>query len=243
MRTNHAKRLRRSDTPRHRWGRPGALAASGILAVQLLGLALGTSDAQAAESGRAGPTTRARTLEPGSPADESGLLGSTRPSLDGAVGELGTVIQQHLGTGELPLPGQHADGPDAFAIAARLLSAIPSQDRTEDRASRSGPAEGRPGKPAARTSSPNTPADPAPDPATPLPSRRHVDNLTTTTPDRLPPPSTPTPEGDAPLALTAADPADPDDGDSTAAVLLPIAAGLLLTAAATYKHRGLPGGH
>ncbi|MFB7943993.1 hypothetical protein ACFC6L_03645, partial [Kitasatospora phosalacinea] len=42
------------------------------------------------------------------------------------------------------------------------------------------------------------------------------------------------------LALTAA-PARPPNEDAFA-VLIPIAAGLLLTAAAMYKHRGLPGG-
>ncbi|MFJ5926406.1 hypothetical protein ACIQF6_27765 [Kitasatospora sp. NPDC092948] len=237
MRTNHAKRLRRSDTPRRRWGRPGALAAGGVLAVQLLGLALGAADAHATGAGAA--TAHPRILGPGSPADETALLGGTGPALTGAVGELGAVLEQHLRNGELPLPGQHADGPDAFAIATRLLSGVPQQSRTEDRASRSGPTEGRP---AARVPAPAAPADPAQDQATPLPSRRHVDNLTTS-PDRLPPPPAPTPGNDAPLAPLAATPADPDDGDSTAAVLLPIAAGLLLTAAATYKHRGLPGGH
>ncbi|WP_143200362.1 hypothetical protein [Kitasatospora sp. CB01950] len=225
MRTNHAKRPRRSDTPRHRWGRHRALAASGMLAVQLLGLAIGTADAHATGLD---PTTRALVA----PVDGNDLL-------DGAIGELGTVLQQHLGSGELPLPGQHSGGPDAFAIAARLLSAVPGQDRPDDagRASRSNPAEGRPGDRVAPIPAPD---EPAPDPATPLPSRRHVDNLTTTPERPAPPPAAP--DHGAPLALTAAAPATPDD-DSTAAVLLPIAAGLLLTAAAAYKHRGLPGGH
>ncbi|MFD8481003.1 hypothetical protein [Kitasatospora sp. NPDC059673] len=239
MRTNHAKRPRRSDTLRHRWGRPRALAASGMLAAQLLGLALDTSEAHATGTGRAGPATRALTPGPAAPAAEHGLLGGTAPTLDGAVGELGAVLHQHLGTGELPLPGQHSDGPDAFAIATRLLSTVPPQARPEDdRASRDRP--GRPGESAAKAPAPHTPDDPAAE-ATPLPTRRHVDNLTTATPDRLPPPPA-TPQDDAALSLTAS-PADPDDSDSTTAVLLPIAAGLLLTAAATYKHRGLPGGH
>lgn len=200
-----------------------------MLAAQLLGLALGTADAEATG---AGPTTR-RTLEPAAPAGVGGLL-----TLDGAVGEIGSVLRQHLGTAELPLPGQHSAGPDAFAIAARLLSAAPQQSRPEDadRASRSHPAEGHPGEPAPRAPAARSPEDPAP-----LPSRRHVDNLTAPTPVRLPPPPA-APGNGAPVTLTAS-PAAPDDGDSTAAVLLPIAAGLLLTAAATYKHRGLPGGH
>ncbi|MFF0393066.1 hypothetical protein ACFYS8_30845 [Kitasatospora sp. NPDC004615] len=232
MRTNHAKRPRRSDTPRHRWGRPrAAVAAGGVLAAQILGLILGATDAHATGSGRTGPATRALTPGPAVPAAERGLLGGPTPTLDGAVGDLGAVLQ-----GELPLPGQHSKGPDAFAIAARLLSTVPSQARPEDdRASRERPVE-----PAAKAPAPRTPDDPAAE-ATPLPTRRHVDNLTTTR-DRLPPPPDPTPEHDAALSLTAS-PADPDDNGSTAAVLLPIAAGLLLTAAATYKHRGLPRGH
>ncbi|MGW4805056.1 hypothetical protein ACWEO5_13110, partial [Kitasatospora sp. NPDC004272] len=56
------------------------------------------------------------------------------------------------------------------------------------------------------------------------------------------PAATPRPAPGVPdqLALTAA-PARPP-GEKAVAVLLPIAAGLLLTAAAMYKHRGLPGG-
>ncbi|MFG2693694.1 hypothetical protein [Kitasatospora sp. NPDC048407] len=218
------KRPRRSDTPRQRWGRPRALAAGGVLAAQILGLALNATDARATGTG---PATRTLTPGPAVPAAaERGLA----PTLNGAVGELDAVLQR-----ELPLPGQ-ANGPDAFAIAARLLSTVPSQARPEDdRASRERPVE-----PAAKAPAPRTPDDPAAE-ATPLPTRRHVDNLTTTR-DRLPPPPDPTPEHDAALSLTAS-PADPDDNGSTAAVLLPIAAGLLLTAAATYKHRGLPRGH
>ncbi|MFI9786117.1 hypothetical protein ACIHEI_21860 [Kitasatospora sp. NPDC051984] len=195
-----------------------------MLAAQILGLALNATDARATGTG---PATR--TLNPG-PAVPAAAERGLAPTLDGAVGELDAVLQR-----ELPLPGQ-ANGPDAFAIAARLLSTVPAQARPEDdRASRERPVE-----PAAKAPAPRTPDDPAAE-ATPLPTRRHVDNLTTTR-DRLPPPPDPTPEHDAALSLTAS-PADPDDNDSTAAVLLPIAAGLLLTAAATYKHRGLPRGH
>ncbi|MFD7729809.1 hypothetical protein ACFV6F_05420, partial [Kitasatospora phosalacinea] len=65
-------------------------------------------------------------------------------------------------------------------------------------------------------------------------------------PAPAPPPGTARPRPAAPrpdpdrLALTAA-PARPPNEDAFA-VLIPIAAGLLLTAAAMYKHRGLPGG-
>ncbi|MFE1319827.1 hypothetical protein ACFW58_19600, partial [Kitasatospora phosalacinea] len=61
-----------------------------------------------------------------------------------------------------------------------------------------------------------------------------------TPPHPTPPhPAAPRPAPDR-LALTAA-PVRPPNEDALA-VLLPIAAGLLLTAAAMYKHRGLPGG-
>ncbi|MFK0194827.1 hypothetical protein [Kitasatospora sp. NPDC090308] len=203
--------------------------------------------------GTAGAAGAAGAVDALDPAGTAGGAGGALPL--GAVGDrpvqgLGATLGHHLGTGELPLPGHHAD---AFSLAAGLLSGVPPQLRPENgpRASRSGPANGRdpdgstapgapaPTVPAQRTSAdtpatttaeapaaaaPAEPRTPAPRPAPPLgtPAPRP----SPTTPDRV--------------ALTAA-PTRPA-GEGTVAVLLPIAAGLLLTAAAMYKHRGLPGG-
>ncbi|RKE19164.1 hypothetical protein [Streptomyces sp. TLI_171] len=224
-----------------------------MLAAQVLGLGLGTADARAADTGRSDPA--ARTLGRTIHADDGGLLGATGPVLDtvstagtGAVTDLGTVLDQHLDTGELPLPGHRADRPDAFSLAAGLLSTVPPQARPADadRASRSGPADGRPGETEILVPARRGPADPvllspaasaAPPPLAGGPRPAPV-----LVPAPVPPaPSPPSPAPDH-LALAAA-PGRPTDQEGAIAVLIPIAAGVLLTAAAAYKHRGLPGGH
>ncbi|MFJ5234599.1 hypothetical protein ACIQBJ_32455 [Kitasatospora sp. NPDC088391] len=260
MRTNYPQRPRRSDTSRGRWGRPGALAAGGMIAAQVWGLGLGATGARAADR-PADPA--ARTLGGTVRAEEGEVLAPVLDGTAGAVGGiapapvagLGGATHLHLAPGtpgrlpELPLPGHRADGPDAFALASRLLSAVPPQSRTEEsgRASRSGPANGRPGEtetavPAQRTPAAATPAPPAP-PADPAPAPPGTPRPAA---GGTPPPPSPTaPATPAPtrLALAAAAPTHPTDTEDAVAVLLPIAAGLLLTAAAMYKHRGLPGGH
>ncbi|MFF2820415.1 hypothetical protein ACFVT9_33415 [Kitasatospora cineracea] len=244
-----------------------------MLAAQVLGLGLGAADARAADTGHP-PHHPGRALgtvvRPGSgdgdlldgaadaldPVDPVGSAGSAGSAVTGSrpVEDLGSLLDHHLGTGELPLPGHHADRPDAFSLANGLLSAVPPQPRAEDaaRASRSGPAAGRepdenpvPAVPAQRT-----PADRGPA-ASPAPAAAPAAAATATTgrtpaPRPAPAPGAPSPAPrpapSAPdrLALTAT-PTRPA-GESAVAVLLPIAAGLLLTAAAMYKHRGLPGG-
>ncbi|WP_041293889.1 MULTISPECIES: hypothetical protein [Kitasatospora] len=168
--------------------------------------------------------------------------------------QLDQHLQQQLGAGELPLPGHHADRPDAFSLAAGLLSAVPPQPRAEDgaRASRSGPEGGRdtggtrPNSPAESPRAPEatvpvqraaaTPLPAAAPAATPAGSSRPA--APRPAPADAPPPTAAAPDR---LTLTAA-PTRPA-GEGAVAVLIPIAAGLLLTAAAMYKHRGLPGGH
>ncbi|MFJ1755338.1 hypothetical protein [Kitasatospora sp. NPDC088134] len=227
-----------------------------MLAAQVWGLGLGATGARAAD----GPVEAGRRGGGTVRAEERGLLDRAAPGPDGTAEAAGTPVpggapHPRLAPDELPelpLPGHRADGPDAFALAARLLAGIPAQPRAEEagRASRSGPANGRPGEteplvPAQRAPAAATPAPPAPPPAsapptTPTGSPRPA-------PTTAPPPATPTrpaPAAPTRLALTtAAAPTHPSDTEDAVAVLLPIAAGLLLTATAMYKHRGLPGGH
>ncbi|GLW71802.1 hypothetical protein Kpho02_41010 [Kitasatospora phosalacinea] len=193
-------------------------------------------------------------LDPADPADPVGGAAATgtRP-----VQNLGATLGHHLGTGELPLPGHHADRPDAFSLAAGLLSAVPAQPRPGDppRASRSDSGDGRePGAPApvatvpaqrAPVASPAAaPADAPPaDTVLPSPAPAPVRAGSSLPPipfgSPRPRPAVPRPAPDR-LTLTGAPTRSP--GEDAFAVLVPIAAGLLLTAAAMYKHRGLPGG-
>ncbi|MFJ5884823.1 hypothetical protein [Kitasatospora cineracea] len=249
-----------------------------MLAAQVLGLGLGAADARAADTGHPphhpgralGTVVRpgsgdgdlldgaADALDPAEPGGTVGSAGSAGPAVTGSrpVEDLGSLLGHHLGTGELPLPGHHADRPDAFSLANGLLSAVPPQPRAEDaaRASRSGPAAGREpdGDPAPAVPAQRTPADrgpaasPAAAPATTTATAATATTGRTPAPRPAPAPGTPVraprPAPGTPdhLALTAA-PTRPA-GENAVAVLLPIAAGLLLTAAAMYKHRGLPGG-
>ncbi|MFE1353054.1 hypothetical protein ACFW6T_13810 [Kitasatospora phosalacinea] len=219
----------------------------------------GLLDGAADGTAPAVPATPADGL---APADPVGTVDDAAATATGArpvqnLGQtLGHHLGHHLGTGELPLPGHQADRPDAFSLAAGLLSAVPAQPRPSDppRASRSGPGDGRePGAPAApgpsgapaavpaqRTRADAAPAD-APPVGTAVPSPAPVRVPAPAHPlgSARPHPAAPRPAPDR-LALTAA-PVRPPNEDALA-VLLPIAAGLLLTAAAMYKHRGLPGG-
>ncbi|WP_344558078.1 hypothetical protein, partial [Kitasatospora saccharophila] len=140
-----------------------------MLAAQVLGLGLGATAARAADTGHPpqhpdralGTVVRASTGGDGpldgpadGPADGAlhGIRGTdgldpadvvdggddgTRPAQD-----LGDALGHHLAGGELPLPGHQADRPDAFALAAGLLAAVPARPRPADppRASRSDPA-------------------------------------------------------------------------------------------------------
>lgn len=236
-----------------------------MLAAQVLGLGLGAADAHAVDAGR-GPGA-GRSLGTVVHEDEAELLDGAGPvaepvsgpvngAVNGPIDDLGKVLHQHLGTAELPLPGQHADRPDAFSLAARLLPAVPQQPRPgeDSRASRSGPANGRPGEPEVLVPVQRGPVDePAPAPARPTavsaPARpAAVRGTPLAAPDPATPAPPPSPAASAPasdgrLALAAASPARSGRTEGALAVLIPIAAGLLLTAAAMYKHRGLPGGH
>ncbi|MGA5823837.1 hypothetical protein ACPC54_39040 [Kitasatospora sp. NPDC094028] len=175
----------------------------------------------------------------------------------GAAGQTGDGLRERIRAGGLPLPGERAALPDAFAIASGLLGGIPAQPRpAEPRAARDGepaglptvpqqraaarPAEAQlpPGATAARPARDTTATDGSGAPAAPVGGADLARSATT---------PTGTPFGAAtPEELALADTATVTavDGSATAtAVLAPIAAGLLLTGAAMCKHRGLPRGH
>ncbi|MFC9326385.1 hypothetical protein [Kitasatospora sp. NPDC057015] len=167
------------------------------------------------------------------------------------------VLQERIRAGGLPLPGQGSSVPDAFAIAAVLLPAGPAEPHeSEPHASRDSPDEAtvetaaEPGVPA---DVPATRPGPAVLAAQPLP----VADLR---PGGLPPggspsadrrpavaatagPTRPEPPDGSGLTISAGSPVAEGTAGTGAAVLVPITAGLLLTAAAMCKHRGLPKGH
>ncbi|MFJ2808521.1 hypothetical protein [Kitasatospora sp. NPDC087271] len=182
--------------------------------------------------------------------------------IDGATDTVGSVFQDRIRAGGLPLPGQRAAVPDAFAIASGLLDTVPAQGRpAETRASREGgPAElpatarsgaagGRSAAPAA-TTRPSGAADAPPVQEATAPDGRSAAGPATSrdrTGTTTAPPVGPGAPAQPPETLVLADTATVTvvgDGSATAtAVLAPIAAGLLLTGAAMCKHRGLPRGH
>ncbi|WBP88760.1 hypothetical protein [Kitasatospora cathayae] len=176
--------------------------------------------------------------------------------VDGAAGAVGDVLQERIRAGGLPLPGQGSAVPDAFALASGLLGTVPAQGRpAEARAShegesatlpavprpRSGPADpGRPTRPEAAGTPPvrDATAHEEPGPAEPAGTSGAGEGVAA----RAVPAGDGTP-AELALADTATATAEEDASATAAAVLAPIAAGLLLTGAAMCKHRGLPRGH
>ncbi|MEU1288977.1 hypothetical protein [Kitasatospora sp. NPDC005856] len=180
----------------------------------------------------------------------TGVAGGT-----GTTGAVGDTLQERIRAGGLPLPGQRAAVPDAFALASGLLDVVPAQDRSDG--SRAFREDGPAGPPSAARRRPGA-ALPA------VPRQRGaveetlVQEAATTTVDETgltAEPGRPTDStaaaapgrGRTPATVAIADTATATtshDGSATAtAVLAPIAAGLLLTGAAMCKHRGLPRGH
>ncbi|MCX5212792.1 hypothetical protein OG689_26520 [Kitasatospora sp. NBC_00240] len=185
--------------------------------------------------------------------DLVGQLTGTVPALDDPAAPVGRLLQERIRAGDLPLPGQGKAVPDAFAIAAVLLHAAPPEPREEDepRASRDAPAE--PAEPdtapAAESAAPAEAQAPAVRPGAPaaVEVEAAADRmpLAAQQPGGGPPPAQALPRpgvGPGPDA-TAGSPVGVGTAGTSAAVLVPITAGLLLTGAAMYKHRGLPKGH
>ncbi|WP_380279494.1 hypothetical protein [Kitasatospora purpeofusca] len=275
-----------------RWlSRPRAVAAGWALLAQLWGFGAPAACAAGAEPlpepvgrtvGRALTGGAAASDDPAErtgPGPSDGLLdgltdavpevaaGVLVPGLDAATGSIGRALQDRIRAGGLPLPGQRAAVPDAFAIASGLLDTVPAQLRpAEVRAAGVETPDGPSGssaRPADTTrpdrpgGSPHGPAAPPPAPAPQdRPERPAAGNPApagggsgpTDGRDRaaaapgVPAPGPPArPAGTA--TRTAAVTVAHDTAGTATAVLAPITAGLLLTGAAMYKHRGLPKGH
>ncbi|MFE7560753.1 hypothetical protein [Kitasatospora sp. NPDC057500] len=296
MRANHATRgpdpVRRTvgggwraarRTVRRWLPRPRAVAAGGALLAQLWGFGAPASCAAGTEGlpEPAGRTVgRALTDDAAAGGDPAGglldgLAGAV-PGVatdvlvlepDAATSSIGSALQEVIRAGGLPLPGQRAAVPDAFAPEVQeLLGAAPAQVRpVEARATRgeapdgpsdpsARPGDGRPSRPGG---APHGPAAPPPPPAAPGPSAHPaaghgaaVGGGSGRTDGREHRPTTPgVPALDPPVTLTgtatgtAAVTVAHDTAGTATAVLAPITAGLLLTGAAMYKHRGLPKGH
>ncbi len=191
----------------------------------------------------------------------------TAPEPDGAPPLLVSgVLQDRIRAGGLPLPGQRAAVPDAFAIASGLLGTVPAQSRpTEARATRGEPVDGATGGSARSGEGPGTgrtggdqrrPAAPPPAPTSPdqprPPVSGHPDAVGTGNgpaaraehgPVAAGAPAFGPVSAPAGRTTTAAVTVAQDAAGTATAVLAPIAAGLALTGAAMYKHRGLPKGH
>ncbi|MFE4976045.1 hypothetical protein ACFRAR_28575 [Kitasatospora sp. NPDC056651] len=175
--------------------------------------------------------------------------------VDGAAGAAGDTLQDRIRAGGLPLPGQRAAVPDAFALASGLLGAVPAQAwaaeartaREDDQADPSSAAERRPGL-AHPALPPQREAAQAP-PAQEAAATAVTEAGATTETGRAPGATAPSAPGGGgtsetvAVADTAAATASGDGSATATAVLAPIAAGLLLTGAAMCKHRGLPRGH
>ncbi|MFJ8434442.1 hypothetical protein ACIQ9P_24375 [Kitasatospora sp. NPDC094019] len=186
------------------------------------------------------------------------------PELDGATAVVGSVLQDRIRAGGLPLPGQRAALPDAFAIASGLLDTAPAASRPAGAGTPRGESADGPAGGSARTGGSAGAARPGGDqrhPAAPPPAPATSDRPQRSAPARPdaagaaptagPVPGRPVTEGPAWVApeaartttATAAVTVAHDTAGTATAVLAPIAAGLALTGAAMYKHRGLPRGH
>ncbi|MER5354856.1 hypothetical protein ABT093_31555 [Kitasatospora sp. NPDC002551] len=280
-----------------RWlSRPRTVAAGGALLAQLWGFGAPVALAAGGEplpepagrtlaTGAAAPDGTVRQPGPG-PSDGllDGLAGAVPaaadavvPELDAATGpvtgtvagSIGGALQDRIRAGGLPLPGQRAALPDAFALASGLLGLAPAGTHpAETRAARDGTPDGASGKPARPVDAarpvrpggaPHGPAAPPPAPAAPErpspptagpPAAAGGGGASGRTAWRergpassgAPAAGTAAPPG-AGAARTAAVTVAHDTAGTATSVLAPITAGLLLTGAAMYKHRGLPKGH
>ncbi|MFJ7912293.1 hypothetical protein [Kitasatospora sp. NPDC096204] len=175
--------------------------------------------------------------------------------ITGATGAVGATLQERIRAGGLPLPGQRAAVPDAFALASGLLDTDAARARPDGpRVSREGGAADL-SDPTRRRTDAALPALPGQREATAEPLFQEAVATAadrtgpTAEPDRTADLTAPTAPGrggppETTAAVDTATAATSGHGSATAtAVLAPIAAGLLLTGAAMCKHRGLPSGH
>lgn len=288
MRANHATRHQEPDPLRvtgarragGRWlPRPRVVAVGGALLAQLWGVGATGAYAAPADPPPASADTAVRRALHGAPgqhdreqAEHTGAPPRTStPKAPGLVDDLaGTTgavnggLQERIRAGGLPLPGQRAAVPDAFALASGLLGTVPPQDRP------TGTPAARDGGPAGATTAPGEHGGTrSAHPVSPTSTARKAGPLAAESATAAPagtaaaPPTpdatigaghTGQPSGASPstgpgtpsavaLADTATVTAGEDGSGTATAVLAPIAAGFLLTGAAMWKHRGLPRGH
>ncbi|MFF2662726.1 hypothetical protein ACFVUH_35885 [Kitasatospora sp. NPDC058032] len=198
---------------------------------------------------------------------------STATGPTGPTSPIGSALQDRIRAGGLPLPGQRSAVPDAFAIASGLWGAGPARTRPVEARAAGGevadgpsgtsarpadaapppPPGGTPHGPAApppASAAPDRPPPPPPGPGHPDPAgdgggrpdgREHPPTAPGT--PLAGPAAGPTARPGGTATRTAAVTVAHDTAGTATAVLAPITAGLLLTGAAMYKHRGLPKGH
>ncbi|WP_407913762.1 hypothetical protein [Kitasatospora sp. NE20-6] len=252
------------------------LAAGGAILAQLWGFGLGVCDARAVDGPGPGLLDRAGIPALLVPADGEVLpVGRIRQAEP-----VGALLRDRIRLDGLPLPGQAAAVPDAFAIASVLLTAVPPPSQGDGGSvSGTGPRPmTAPGATGPAGTGPAASDDPAPGTGTAVPGTAaagaatdgaaaactSADGAPAAVPADLPDGTSSAAHGTsgavAHLAAGAGDTtAGPGDGrpggplsaapvvraggHSTVAVAAPIAAGLLLTGLAMYRHRGLPRGH
>ncbi|MQS12338.1 hypothetical protein F7Q99_08560 [Streptomyces kaniharaensis] len=287
MRANHATKpqepVPRGVTgARHQAGRwlPHTVAAGGALLAQLWGIGAPGAYAATADPLPVPPSATVRRALHGVPGHDGksaghpmhtpappaapGLVGDLAgPGLAGSASPVSASLKDRIRAGGLPLPGQRAAVPDAFALASGLIGTLPARTGpTGARASREDAPTAPPTAPdqarsSGRAGSRGHPTSSAAagrqteSPAAP-PAQEAVagSSAAAGSPDggrgeatAAPTPGVPgAPEAVA-LADTATVTASADGSGTATAVLAPIAAGLLLTGAAMWKHRGLPSGH
>ncbi|MFC8452178.1 hypothetical protein [Kitasatospora sp. NPDC057223] len=206
----------------------------------------------------------------GLPAPLLGGLTDSVPALGAtAAAPVDRLLQERIRAGGLPLPGQGKTVPDAFAIAAVLLPSTPSEPHdAEPRASRDAdPAaeqDAQRSAPDGRSDEAGVAPNAGPDSSgaewasVPVAAAPAATAAAAVARGGATGPRTGVPERDtrAPLVpaqrqrgaehgpnAVAGTPVGTQTTGTSAAVLVPITAGLLLTGAAMYKHRGLPKGH
>lgn len=216
------------------------LAAGSAILVQLWGFGLGVCDARAADGPGPGPVHRTGIPALLVPSGRAVRLPGDGP--DGTF--VDRLLRDRIRADGLPLPGQPAAVPDAFAIATVLLPAVPPLPQGDGGAvsAPGGPdGAGAPGPDGPETPDvPGSRTAPAAEAAVPGGSTG-ADPVRAPDRDDRDGPGDAAPAVTAPLSVTPA--AVPAADDVAVAVAVPIAAGLLLTGLAMYRHRGLPSGH
>ncbi|MFJ8044811.1 hypothetical protein ACIRBX_30340 [Kitasatospora sp. NPDC096147] len=244
-------------TGRGRLPRPRTrtLAAGGAVLAHVWGLGLGVGTAYAADGPAATELLGADLVQRAdAPALLGQLTGLATPVLEQQTASVAKALQERIRTDGLPLPGQATTVPDAFAIAAVLLPSVPPQARgDEPRASRATAEDaGQPAAPGAGAAAvrPRLAPTATPGASAAAGAVRTADAMAASTSPVIRSATVQLPQGSWTLSapeeqveLAGTSAASVEAEGEVTAVLVPIAAGMLLTGAAMYKHKGLPRGH